>query len=631
MLKQQAYLNELLATVIQESKAMGPTMAYNAMDASLSSTLAAKKHWEPATSVDETETENVAMKAVVTDPPPFSKDSSSSTSFLTSSKSCNASSFGKFHGPFQKATSTHVIDLTDSAEDQPPTTEITHIPRQSFVPKAAEEFAWPSNADDDAKKAAFPNGGGPPKSYPSNKRARRYPQESVTDKIPAFKFVLHTPFVVDAFQYGAIESIRGYFLSHFHSDHYGGLRKTFNAGPIYCSKVTADLVITVLKVEPSYVIPLPLNKRINMTELSELYAKNKLSAFLTSKQASVSSPAGLVEENVMIFVTLLDANHCPGSVCFLFEIEQKASGKVYTIFHAGDFRAASCLIQNPILDPFRIYKDDDDDTSTRDRDLRNLDLVYLDTTYSDPKYKFPSQDFILSELSSWLHRVLVKENAVKLVPFQYLIVVGRYTIGKERIYLSLLEKFPKAKVYYHASFNHDILNCLGWPVEFFRDKMELKDPRKAMIHVVPMSWVEDKDKLSDILNAVRPIFSHIISIKPTGWTFTGSVCPGSAKPERTTTSSSRPPSPPPPRNRDLAVLYPLPSSSKISHIPFSTLSNSGLQIIKKDRIFALEIPYSEHSSYQELLDFGCSFRIRKFIPTVHMSSTSLYHDFPLIK
>ena len=79
----------------------------------------------------------------------------------------------------------------------------------------------------------------------------------------------------------------GYFLSHFHADHYGGLTKSFSDGLIYCSQATANLVIAKLRVPTTRLRPLPLGVR---TEI-----------------------AG-------VDVTLVDANHCPGSVVFLFEL-----------------------------------------------------------------------------------------------------------------------------------------------------------------------------------------------------------------------------------------------------------------------------------------------------------------------
>ena len=322
---------------------------------------------------------------------------------------------------------------------------------------------------------------------------------------PEYKRIVQTqpPIIVDGFQYACKQLSSIYVLTHFHSDHYMGLTRHFQAGQIVCSEITAKLVQLKLGVDRKYLLPVPLNQPFQLSDRVE--------------------------------ITLLDANHCPGAVLVLFKLRR--IGKV--ILHTGDFRFDHATMQ-PRLMPYSIH------------------TVYLDTTYCDPKYTFPPQPQVIRSVLNKIEET-IHSNKV-------LYWFGTYSIGKEKVFMEAARHFNK-KVYLERG-KRQMMDCYRW--DRTQTKHWTSESSAADFHVVPMGSI-NFDCMEATLKQRHLRYRKLVAFRPTGWSF-------SSKTMLTKRSNST-----------------------------GTLQIYG-------------VPYSEHSSFDELCDFVKTVNPDTVIPTVNCAT-----------
>ncbi|KAE9398583.1 DRMBL-domain-containing protein [Gymnopus androsaceus JB14] len=382
-------------------------------------------------------------------------------------------------------------------------------------------------------------------------------------KAPFYKILQGMPIAVDRVQ-----------VRHAHSDHYTALSSTWNSGPIYCSEGTSNLIIHMLKVDPSWVHPLPMDVPTDVP-------------------------------NTSVRVTLIEANHCPGSCLFFFEGRQTVdagdstfkspfvgSTKIFRYLHCGDFRASPAHVLHPAVKGKRI------------------DHVYLDTTYLDPRYTFPPQPLVISACADLAKRIqdgdvfsdqagtmntwiTAKPSADskgkgKAMTTNTLMVVGTYSIGKERIVKAIAQAL-QSKIYCDSR-KTAILRCQADPE---LHALLTRNPLEAQVHIVPLGHV-NLDKLKEYSEKYKGHFRKVVGFRPTGWTFTQ-----------------------PAGTDQVASIETIISRAQRNAFTYSDLhqgrgSSSTLQVYP--------VPYSEHSSFFELTCFAMSFEWGKMIATVNVGS-----------
>lgn len=208
-------------------------------------------------------------------------------------------------------------------------------------------------------------------------------------------------------------------------------------------------------------------------------------------------------------VALVDANHCPGAVQLLFRLRD---GRRFV--HTGDMRYCTAFQGHPML-----------------RDMAGCDCLYLDTTYCRPKHTFPPQEDSIAYVVDVARKELAAEgqqeapgepSAPQKGRWRTLILVATYGIGKERILTAL-----------RASLGHRIyarddklakMAALGLPelapAELFTD-----DAAATPVHVVPWglpgeTWPYFRPNFAGLEEyRERMGAERVVGIVPTGWTY----------------------------------------------------------------------------------------------------------------
>ncbi|KAK4326663.1 hypothetical protein Pmani_002822 [Petrolisthes manimaculis] len=312
-----------------------------------------------------------------------------------------------------------------------------------------------------------------------------------------------TPIAVDFWKPTKAPQVRLFFLTHLHADHTQGLTSSWRL-PIYTSPTNAVLlkhkfklsgnIVRELEVRESYLIPLDDDGDHTIT------------------------------------VTVLDANHVPGAVMFLFQ------GYFGNILYSGDMRWYPELVEDPVLREVVVS--------------RQLDRLYLDNTFSAPYCTFPSRQKAKQELFT----------IIDSFP-DHIIKVGIRELGREDLLESVARRFQERILVTQSKFEY--LQLLNYSDAFTTDS------DKARIHAVPMTRLNVSSHRK--WNEEHPTISIILTALFVGW----------------------------------------------ENGPYSSQSDNGMFIV----------PYSDHSSYSELMEMVAQLAPRQIIPIVqHWSKAGWWSD-----
>uniref|UniRef100_A0A453FCE5 DNA repair metallo-beta-lactamase domain-containing protein n=1 Tax=Aegilops tauschii subsp. strangulata TaxID=200361 RepID=A0A453FCE5_AEGTS len=199
------------------------------------------------------------------------------------------------------------------------------------------------------------------------------------------------------------------------------------------------------------------------------------------------------------------------------------------------------------------------------------DALFLDTTYCNPKFTFPSQEESLEYVVNTIKQVKEESGAAGE---RVLCLIATYVVGKERI---LLEVARRCRCMIHVdSRKMEILTVLGFGGEkgVFTEDASATDVHVIGWNILGETWPYFRPnfvKMKEIM--VERGYTKAVGFVPTGWMY--------------------------------------------------ETKKEGFAVRVKDSLKIHLVPYSEHSSYDELRDYVKFLHPKRVIPTVGVDGGKL--------
>ncbi|GBP42997.1 DNA cross-link repair 1A protein [Eumeta japonica] len=283
-----------------------------------------------------------------------------------------------------------------------------------------------------------------------------------------------------------------------------------------------------------------------------------------------------------------------------------------TILHTGDFRAT------PAMESYPIFWNKD------------IHTVYLDTTYCNPRYDFPTQD---QSLEMALYLLRQKKQEVEKAGHSFssvLIVCGTYTIGKEKFLLGIARRVGCSV--WASSEKATVISAVEGHV------FNMPPPQTCQLHALPMrdltyennfakETIVNQRAISEKNSSERKrVKARLIQYAMRACTGSSvwQVCCGFARPSVVNGSK-----------RFFRGLDSFKGTfNEVVAFKPSGWENGKNSTIEKDKVTIHGIPYSEHSSFSEMVRFIKYLKPKLVVPTVDISggvkSVQKYFPCPLV-